>query len=170
MPWTIIKRLGPSIWISFEPLIPSGIQLCFRYSEPPAPVVIWFPLWVETAGGLWSYFHFIIILRPMLFLIYVIYLSDSLENHLYHFANDSPLSRTIHHSCEKLATAESISSDLDSINRWSATWSMMFNFTKSHAVGVSPQGVLATGKVSLPGTPRSHYRPQNICERIISPN
>ena len=55
------------------------------------------------------------VLSPVLFLVFINDLSDSLENPLYLFADDSTLSRTICHPSDRHAAASSLSADLDKI-------------------------------------------------------
>ena len=66
------------------------------------------------------------ILGLVLFLVFINDLSDSLENPLYIFADDSTLCRTICHPPDWQAAASSFSADLDKITNWSNTWNMSF--------------------------------------------
>ena len=67
-------------------------------------------------------------------------ISDSQENSLYAFADDSTLHRTISHPSDRQAGESSLSADLDKITGWSNTWNMSFNPNKSHSHHVSPKG------------------------------
>ena len=67
------------------------------------------------------------------------YLSDTLENPLYLFADDSILCRTICHPSYRQAAASLLSADLDKITNWSNTWNMSFNPDKSHTLTMSLQ-------------------------------
>jgi len=78
-----------------------------------------------------------IILGPVLFLVFIDDLSDSLENPLYLFADDSTLCRTMCHPSDRQAAASSLSADLDKIISWSNTWNMSFNPDKSHTLMMS---------------------------------
>ena len=53
------------------------------------------------------------VLHPVLFLVFINDLSDSLENPLYLFADDSTLCRTICHPSDWQAAASSLSADLE---------------------------------------------------------
>ena len=64
-------------------------------------------------------------------------LSDSLENPLYLFADDSILCRIICHPSEWQAAASSLTADLCKITNWSNMWNMSFNPDKSHTLTVS---------------------------------
>ena len=74
------------------------------------------------------------VLGPVLFLVSINDLSDSLENPLYLFADDSTLCRTICHPSDRQAAASSLSADMDKITSWSNTWNMSFNPDKSHTL------------------------------------
>ena len=67
------------------------------------------------------------ILGPVLFLVFINDLSDSLENALYLFADDSTLCRTIGHPSDWQAAASSLSADLGKITNWANTWNMSSN-------------------------------------------
>ena len=73
----------------------------------------------------------------MLFLVFINFLSDSLENPLYVFYDDSTLCRTISHPSEWQAAASPLSADLDKITSWSNMWNMSFNPDKSHTLTMS---------------------------------
>ena len=64
-------------------------------------------------------------------------LSDSLENPLYLFADESALCRTICHPSDRQAAASSLSADMDKITNWSNMWNMSFNPDKSHTLTMS---------------------------------
>ena len=64
-------------------------------------------------------------------------ISDSLENPLYLFADDSTLCRTIGHPSDRQAAASSLTAHLDKITIWSNTWNMSFNPDKSHTLPMS---------------------------------
>ena len=64
-------------------------------------------------------------------------LSNSLENPLYLFADDSTLCRTICHPSDQQAAASSLSADLDKITSWSNTWNMSLNPGKPHTFTMS---------------------------------
>ena len=74
------------------------------------------------------------VLGPVLCLVFINDLSDSLENPLYLFADDSTLCRTICHPSDRQVAASSLSADLDKITSWSNTWNMSFNPDKSHTL------------------------------------
>ena len=76
-------------------------------------------------------------LGPVHFLVFINDLSDSLEYHLYLFADDSSLCRTIRHPSDRQAAAPSLSADLDKITNWSNTWNMSFIPDKSHTLAMS---------------------------------
>ena len=77
------------------------------------------------------------VLGPVLFLVFINNLSDSLENPLYLFADDSTLCRTIGHPSDRQAASSSLTADLDKITNWSNTWNMSFNPDKSHTLTMS---------------------------------
>ena len=77
------------------------------------------------------------ILGPVLFLVFINDLSDSLENPLYLFAEDSTLCRTIGHPSDRQAAASSLSANLGKITNWANTWNMSFNPDKSHTLTMS---------------------------------
>ena len=77
------------------------------------------------------------VLGLVLFLVFVNDLSDSLENPLYLFADDSTLCRTICYPSDRQAAASSLSADLGKITNWSNTWNMSFNPDKSHTLTLS---------------------------------
>ena len=58
------------------------------------------------------------VLGPVLFLVYINDLSNSLENPLYLFADDSTLYCTVCHPSDWQAAASSVSADLDKITTW----------------------------------------------------
>jgi len=64
-------------------------------------------------------------------------ISNSLENPLYLFADDSTLYCTICHPSEWQATASLLSADLDKITSWSNSWNMSLNPEKSHNLTMS---------------------------------
>ena len=80
------------------------------------------------------------VLGSALFLVFINDLSDSLENPLYLFADDSTLCRTICHPSDRHAAAYSLTADLGKITNWSNTWTMSFNPDKSHTHYVSSKG------------------------------
>ena len=55
------------------------------------------------------------VLCPVLFLVFINDLSDSLENPLYLFADDSTLCRTICHPSDRQAAASSLTADLGKV-------------------------------------------------------
>ena len=62
------------------------------------------------------------VLGPVFFsLVFINDLSDSLENPLYLFADDSTLCRTISHPSDRQAAASSLTADLGNITNWSNT-------------------------------------------------
>ena len=76
------------------------------------------------------------VLGPVLFLVFINDLSDSLENPLYLFADDSTLCRTIGHPTDRQAAASSLTVDLGKITNFSNTWiltnlSILTNLTLS---------------------------------------
>ena len=77
-----------------------------------------------------------------LFLIFINDLSDSLENPLYLFADDSTINFDIPQPFDRQAATTSTSSALDKITNWSNTWNMSFNPDKSHSLthSLSPKG------------------------------
>ena len=77
------------------------------------------------------------VLGPVLFLVFINDLSDSLENPPYLFADDCTLCRPICHPSDRQATASSLSADLDKTTIWSNTWNMSLNPDKSHTVTMS---------------------------------
>ena len=79
------------------------------------------------------------VLGPVLFLIFINDLSDSVENPLYLFADDYTLCRTIAHHSDRQVAASSLSADLYKITSWSNTWNVSFNPDKSHTLTVSLQ-------------------------------
>ena len=74
---------------------------------------------------------------PVLFVVFINDLSDSLENPIYLFADDSILCRTICHPSDRQAVASSLTADLDKITNWYNTWNMSFNPDKSHTLTLS---------------------------------
>ena len=79
------------------------------------------------------------VLGPVLFLVFINDLSDSLENPLYLFADDSTLCHTIWHPSDRQAATSSLSADLDKITNWSNMWNMSFNPDKSYTLTMSLQ-------------------------------
>ena len=77
------------------------------------------------------------VLGPVLFMVFINDLSDSLENPLYLFADDSTLCCTICHPSDQQAAASSLSADVDKITNRSNTWIMSFNPDKSHTLTMS---------------------------------
>ena len=77
------------------------------------------------------------VLGPVLFLVFINDLSDSLENPLYHFADNSTLCHTIGHPSDWQAAASSLSADLGKITNSSNMWNMSFNPDKSHTLTMS---------------------------------
>ena len=59
------------------------------------------------------------------------HLSDSLENPLYLFADESTLCRPICHPSDWQAAASLLSADLDKITNWYNTWNMSLTLTMS---------------------------------------
>ena len=57
----------------------------------------------------------------VLFLVFINDLSDSLQNPLYRFADNSTLCRTICHPSDRQAAASSLTADLGKITNWSNT-------------------------------------------------
>ena len=66
------------------------------------------------------------VLGPVHFLVIFNDLSDSLENPLYLFADDSTLCRNICHPSDRQTAASSLTADLDKITNWSNTWTLTF--------------------------------------------
>ena len=77
------------------------------------------------------------VLGPVLFMVFINDLSDSLENPLYLFADDSTLCRTICHPSDRQAAAFSLTADLGKVTNWSNTWNVSFNPDKSHTLTMS---------------------------------
>ena len=77
------------------------------------------------------------ILSPVLFMVFINHLSDSLEHPLYLFADYSTLCRTKCHPSDWQAAASSLSVDFGKITNWSNTWNMSFNPDKSHTLTMS---------------------------------
>ena len=77
------------------------------------------------------------VLGPVIFLVFSNDHSDSLENPLYLFADDSTLCRTIAHPLDRQAAASSFTADLGKITNWSNTWNMCVNPDKSHTLTMS---------------------------------
>ena len=61
------------------------------------------------------------VLGPLLFLVFINDLSDSLENPLYFFADESTLCHTICLPSDWQAAASTLSTDLGNITNWSNT-------------------------------------------------
>ena len=80
------------------------------------------------------------VLGPVLFLIFINDLSDSLENPLYLFVDDATLCHNMPHPSDKLAAASFHFVDLDRIMSWSSTWNMALNLDTSHTLTVSLKG------------------------------
>ena len=77
------------------------------------------------------------VLGPVLFLVYINDLGQSLENDLFLFADDSTLFRIIRTPADRVAAAESLNRDLNRILEWSRTWNMSFNPAKFQAITFS---------------------------------
>ena len=77
------------------------------------------------------------VLGPVLFLFFINDLSDSLDNPVCLYADDSTLCHTICHPSDRQAAASSLSADLHKITNWSNTWNMSFNPDKSHTLSMS---------------------------------
>jgi len=77
------------------------------------------------------------VLGPVLFLIFINYLSDSLENPFCLFADDSTLCHDIPHTSDRQVAASSLPWDLYKITSLPNTWNMSFNPDKSHTLAIS---------------------------------
>ena len=84
------------------------------------------------------------VLAPVLSLVFINDLSDSLQHPLYLLDDDSTLCRTICNPSDEQAAASSLFADLDKITSWSNTWNMSFNPDKSHTHYLSPKGPFGT--------------------------
>ena len=62
----------------------------------------------------------------LLFLIYVKNMPESISSHVFLFANDTKLIRTI----STLANHVQLQTDLDNLAKWCDTWQLNFNVTK----------------------------------------
>jgi len=81
------------------------------------------------------------VLGPLLFMVFISDLSNSLENPLYLFSDNSILCRTICHPSDWQAAAFLLSADLDKITSWTDNYNMSFIPDKSHTLTIrSRQG------------------------------
>ena len=66
------------------------------------------------------------VLGPILFLIYINDLDDSITSNVLKFADDTKLFRKVNTDGDK----QHLQNDLDRLVKWSAKWQMLFNFGK----------------------------------------
>ena len=92
---------------------------------------------------------------PILFLVFLNNLTDSLENPLYLFADNSILCCGISHPSDRQAAASSLSSDLDKITNWSNTILLMYPYCPPFAFSL---------------TPHRYLHPLFVCLHLLSPS
>ena len=66
------------------------------------------------------------VLGPILFLIYINDLDDSITSNVLKFADDTKLFRKVNTDGDK----QHLQNDLDRLVKWSEKWQMLFNFGK----------------------------------------
>ena len=66
------------------------------------------------------------VLGPILFLIYINYLDDSITSNVLKLADDTKLFRKVNTDGDK----QHLRNDLDRLVKWSEKWQMLFNFGK----------------------------------------
>ena len=142
----------PLIWSGTLPCSPNSLPMVSKaistlgsQTSSPVAVNVW-PLMEFSHSLFLSRLEFLkaVFWALLFFWVSLKYLSDSLENPLYLFADDSTLYRTICQPSDRQATPSSLSADLDNITSWSNTWNMSFNPDKSHSHYVSPNGPFET--------------------------
>ena len=69
------------------------------------------------------------VLGPILFLIYINDLDDSITSNVLKFADDTKLFRKVNTDGDK----QHLQNDLDRLVKWSEKWQMLFNFGKVNA-------------------------------------
>ena len=74
-----------------------------------------------------------VVLRPILFLIFINDLTDKIKSSVCLFADNCVLYRNIHSLQDCLILQE----DLDSLGLWEAEWQMKFNVAKCHSMRVT---------------------------------
>ena len=82
------------------------------------------------------------ILGPVLFLIYVNDIPDSVKTTAKLFADDTKLYKKI----EKLSDCRALQDDLNSLSSWSAMWLLTFNTTKCVALKIKHFRWVALGE------------------------
>ena len=83
-------------------------------------------------GSLHSGFHKDQVLGPLLFLIYISDLDDTVGSNILKFADDTKLFRKVRPGQDSQVLQE----DLDSLVRWSEKWQMLFNQDKSKCLHI----------------------------------
>ena len=80
--------------------------------------------WAPVLAGFTSFVTQGLILRPLLFLIYINDLTDNLESLTKLFADDTSLFSTVH---DPSKSAKLQNDDLQKISDWAFKWKMLFN-------------------------------------------
>ena len=96
-------------------------------TSSPVAVNVW-PFMEFSRPLFLSRLEFLKAVGPVLFLVFINDLFDSLENPHFLFADDS-------------TPASSLSTDLDKFSSWSSTWNMFLNPDKRHTHDVTPKGL-----------------------------
>ena len=78
------------------------------------------------------------VLGPILFLIYINDLPDSITSSVSLFADDTFLFQVVNYHIE----AKTFQTNIDALWKWSATWGMEFNITKCHIMGFNAKETL----------------------------
>jgi hypothetical protein len=89
---------------------------------------------------------------PILFLMYVDDIDDSMSSRVLKFADDTKSVRRLHRSCPELGT-EDLQADLDSMALWADTWGLEFNvakFTSLHFGRGNPHHVYSINGEQIP--------------------
>ena len=74
------------------------------------------------------------VLGPILFLIYINDIVDSVKSDIFLFADDTPILEVVNNP---LSTAEQINADLRIIEQWARTWLVTFNPSKTETITFS---------------------------------
>ena len=73
------------------------------------------------------------VLGPLLFLLYINYLSENIQSQVRLFADDTAVYLTV----SSLQDSQVLQSDLDSLQCWERTWHMEFNPTKCQVLHIT---------------------------------
>ena len=89
------------------------------------------------------------ILGPLLFLIFINDIVNSVQNPMFLFADDSSLMSTY---SDITATTNSINNDLNQLSQWAQTWRVTFNVQKTVFMIISKKSNIATPTIKMNNT------------------